>query len=538
MTLKQQAMIGAHCRFTHAAALIFPNQLTDARESLRAYGLAPGDIVPSVVVRDRLRQRYALDEAPDVAIVHAPVDGDDDQRREIELFLLAAGPGTEREKIAEDERTWSWETHVAFDVTTADPLVLTGLHAVLSRPGHLSCDGGGYNEYENVTVLYFRNDAASHCLGRRLELRARGRHTDLLRTHLIQSCVPQPPGPAQPDSDPANRLLRLMTGAWATQAIAVAAELSLADHIARDPGATSGRLAELTASDPDCLHRLLRYLGSLGIVCTTGGTIRLTDVGELLRTGGEHSLHALARIYGGPFYQSFAALLHTVRTGQQGFEHVFGDNHFDYFAQHPHLGFDRAMAASSAMFSSLVDTVDLAAAKSVVDIGGGNGELLGKLLRATPHLRGVLLERAHAIEAAHHNLTQQGLADRCEFITGDFTTSIPGGADIYVLSRVLHDWDDEQALRILHTCAAAVPEHSELFIIERLLPEDEAQSLAAAWDIHMMCNVGGRERTADHYRRLLHSAGFDITWRHELPLNAALLRARRRACTSEGRVPG
>jgi O-methyltransferase domain len=541
MTREQRAMIGAHCRFTHAAALIFPDRLTDARESLRAYGLAPGEMFPSVVVRDRLSARYGLDEPPDVGIVHAPVDGHDGQRREIELFLLAAGPEPEREKIAEDERTWSWETHVAFDVTAhraggqPDPVVLTGLHAVLSHPGRLSCDGGGYNGHEDMTVLYFRNDTASNCLGRRLELRARGRHTDILRTHLVQSSAPRPPGslPAFPqpggaDGDPANRLLRLMTGAWTTQAIAVAAELSLADHIARDPAATSGRLAELTASDPDCLHRLLRYLGSLGIVRTDGGTVRLTDVGELLRTDAEHSLHALARIYGGSFYRSFGALLHTVRTGQQGFEHVFGDHHFDYFAQRPHLAFDRAMAASSAMFGSLLEIVDFSAANVVVDVGGGDGQLLGQVLRAAPHLRGVLLERPNVIDAARRNLDQLRRADRCEFVAGDFTAGVPGGGDIYVLSRVLHDWDDEQALRILRNCAAAMPEHGELFVIERLLPEDESPSLAAAWDIHMMCNVGGRERTAEHYRRLLHSAGFEVTWRHELPLDAALLRARRR----------
>lgn len=533
------AMMTAHCRFAHAALLIFPDRLDDARDDLRAYGLAPGEIWPSVVVRDRLCQRYALGQAPQVGIVHAPIDGDDGQRREIELFLLAAGPGTEHAAIADDERTWSWETHIAFDVSTPDPIVLSGLHAVLTGPGRLSCDGGGYNGYEDVTVLYFRNDTAPSRLARRLELRAAGRHADVLGTHLAQSSAPSSAplapgscGACRPADDtggePANRLLRLMTGAWTTQAIAVAAELSLADHLARHPATTSGRLAELVACDPDCLDRLLRYLGTVGIVRITGETIQLTELGQLLRSDVEHSLRALARIYGGPFYQSFGALLHTLRTGRQGFEHVFGDNHFNYFAQRPQLAFDQAMAASSAMFSPLAEIIDFSAARVVVDVAGGNGELLGKVLRAAPHLRGVLLERAHVIEAARDNLARLGCADRCELVAGDFTTTVPGGGDIYVLSRVLHDWDDEQALRILRNCAATMPEHGELFIIERLLPDDESPSLAAAWDIHMMCNVGGRERTVGHFRRLLGSAGFEVTGKHPLPLDAALLRARPR----------
>ena len=478
------------------------------------------------------------DEALEVGIVHAQIDGDDGERREIELFLLAVGPGTDREKIATDERTWSRETHIAFDVTTPDPIVLSGLHAAITRPGHLTCDGGGYNGHEDATVLYFRNDAVSSHLGRRLELRAAGQHPDILHAHLLSSTAletlgsPSSPRPGSDTDDaPANRVLRSMTGAWTTQAIAVAAELSLADHLARNPGASSGRLAELVSADPDCLDRLLRYLGSLGFVTTTGGTIQLTDLGHLLRTDVDHSLHALARIYGGPFYQSFGALLHTVRTGQQGFEHVFGDNHFDYFAQRPELAFDQAMAASSAMFDFLAEIVDFSAARVVADVAGGNGELLGRILRSAPHLRGVLLERAHVIEAARVKLARLGCADRCEFIPGDFNTAVPSGADIYLLSRVLHDYDDEQALRILRNCAAVVPEAGELFVIERLLPEDDSPSLAAAWDIHMMCNVGGRERTAHHYRDLLHSAGFEVSRQHRLPLDAALLRARRRGHT-------
>ena len=246
MSPEHRAMIGAHCRFTHGALLTFPDRRSDALGDLRAYGLVPSEIQPSVVVRDRLSRRYPLDEALEVGIVHAPIDGDDGERREIELFLLAAGPGTDRQEIAADERTWSRETHIAFDVITPDPIVLSGLHAAITRPGHLICDGGGYNGHEDATVLYFRNDAAASHLVRRLELRAAGQHPDILHAHLRESTAPETPGSrsalrgGDTDDAPANRLLRSMTGAWTTQAIAVAAELLLADHIARNPAPRAG----------------------------------------------------------------------------------------------------------------------------------------------------------------------------------------------------------------------------------------------------------------------------------------------------------
>jgi len=159
------------------------------------------------------------------------------------------------------------------------------------------------------------------------------------------------------------------------------------------------------------------------------------------------------------------------------------------------------------MFGPIAGLVDFSGARVVVDVAGGNGALLGGLLSAVPHLRGVLLERPHVIEAARTTLAASGCAARCEFVAGDFTDAVPGGGDVYILSRVLHDWDDEDCLAILRRCAAAMPEHATLLIIERLLLEDGSPSLATAWDLHMMCNVGGRERTASHYRRLLHDAG-------------------------------
>jgi hypothetical protein len=164
-----------------------------------------------------------------------------------------------------------------------------------------------------------------------------------------------------------------------------------------------------------------------------------------------------------------------------------------------------------------------------VDVAGGNGALLARLLPRAPHLRGVLLERPHAIDAARGNLARAGCLDRCDLTAGDFTRAVPSGGDVYILSRILHDWSDEQCRQILARCAEAMAPCAELLVVERLLPEDDTPSLAVAWDLHMMCNVGGRERTAGHYGRLLEEAGFRLESCHPLPLDAAVLRATRRA---------
>ena len=138
--------------------------------------------------------------------------------------------------------------------------------------------------------------------------------------------------------------------------------------------------------DPDSLDRLVRYLAGLGIVERSHASVRLTELGELLRTDASPSLHALAVLYGGPFYESFGGLAHSVRTGGAAFDHVLGKHHFEYFAERPQLAslFDRAMASSASIFGRIADIVDLSAASVVVDVAGGNGELLAQILPAAP----------------------------------------------------------------------------------------------------------------------------------------------------------
>lgn len=497
LTAEDRADVARHLGYDHTAVLVFPTSLDGLRDELRRAGLDPGPVAPSVVVRGRLARRYGAALADSrVGIVHVPVAG-----RTVEIFALPVPPGSPLEAVAADERGAGHESHHAFAVTAPGPVIPAGLRTLLTERAGAVPDGGGYNDHENVTVLYFRT--ARH---RRFELRLPGRH--------------------EPVPDPALALLGVLTGAWATQAVRTMAELGLADHLAARPGLDAGTLAGLTGTDPDALRRLLRYLAGLGLLTASDATYHLTALGEPLRTGTEFSLHPLALLYGGPFYDSFAGLPYAVRTGQEAFAHRHGQHHFRHFAAHPELGdlFHRGMAASAEMFTPVPHLADFSAARRVIDVGGGNGALLGRILRAHGHLEGVLLERPDALAAARPLLAD--LAGRCAFVAGDFTESVPDDGDVYLLSRVLHDWDDDRCRTILRRCARAMRPGTELLVVERLLPAHEGTpSPTPAWDIHMLCNVGGRERDEPHYRRLLKETGFKQTACHPLPLGAALLSA-------------
>lgn len=329
-------------------------------------------------------------------------------------------------------------------------------------------------------------------------------------------------------ADPSRELLTLMSGAWVTQAIHAAAQLGIADHLGAG-SATGSELASRTATDEESLARLLRYLVALGVLSETDAGFALTEEGRLLRTDVPESLHHLALLYGGMFYNSFAALHEAVRTGVNSFEHVFGMPPFEYMACHPDEAeiFDRAMASGRQFFAALPTAVDFTGVDLVVDLGGGMGELLAQILLAQPHLRGMLLERPHVLDRARAHLRACGCLDRCDFAPGDLTIRVPEGGDMYLLSRILHDWPDAHCEKILRNCRASMHDAASLVIIERPLPTDGSLSLAGAWDINMMVNnVGGRERTIDEYEHLLHRSGFVLRDRRPLRLEMEALLAR------------
>jgi hypothetical protein len=168
--------------------------------------------------------------------------------------------------------------------------------------------------------------------------------------------------------------------------------------------------------------------------------------------------------------------------------------------------------------ADVVAAYDFAALRRIVDVGGGSGVLLEAILRATPGLRGVLVDRPEAVERARARLADLG--DRCECVVGDFFDAVPAGADAYLLSRVIHDWHDADAQRILATCREAMPEDARLLLVEAILPERAHDGPEAIrMDLHMLVLFGARERTAAEYGNLLTGAGLDV--RRVLPTRSA-----------------
>ena len=333
-----------------------------------------------------------------------------------------------------------------------------------------------------------------------------------------------------PDENLSSVMLRLLQGSWVTQSLHVVAALGVADHLADGPR-TSEELAAVTGAHADSLHRVLRYLVSLGVFAgddTTG--FRLTPLGELLRSDVPGSARDRAVAYGTYNYRAFAELLHTVRTGEPAFDHVYGMPAYDYIGAHPEIArrFDRTMQTGGSFFAHLPEQYDFSGTRTVVDVAGGNGTLLTALLTAVPGLCGILLDTGHVIEAARDNLRTQGVLDRCELVAGSFLDAVPKGGDVYTLSRILHNWEDETCDRILERCHEAMDAEATLLIIERLVPEGESPGAALATDINMLAVFGGRERTATEFRTLLDKAGFDLSGQRALPPDTTLLIARRR----------
>jgi hypothetical protein len=315
---------------------------------------------------------------------------------------------------------------------------------------------------------------------------------------------------------PAVHLMQLTSGGFVAQAISVAARLGLAD-VLNDRSCSSAELARAVGAHAPTLYRLLRALADNGIVAEfEPDAFQLTSLGSLLRSDAPASMRGWATMVGLPFHRAaWTGLYDAVRTGEPAFARVHGVDLFGYLAGDPDDAavFDAAMESVSSNFLiSVVDAYDFTRFPTIVDVGGGTGTLLAAALTASPRSRGILFDTPQVLGHAPRLLEAAGVLDRCELVAGDFFTSVPEGGDLYLLSNIVHDWDDEAAIRILGRCRDAMSDDSRLLMVELVLPDDLAPSPAKLYDLEMLVlTPNGRHRTGAEYRALAGAAGLHVT---------------------------
>jgi len=314
---------------------------------------------------------------------------------------------------------------------------------------------------------------------------------------------------------PPPELRSLLMAFVVSRALQVAAELGIADALVAAPKDLD-TLARDVGADADTLNRLLRLLASFKIFeQLPDGHFANTPNSERLRGDVPGSLRGLARMYGdSALWQAWAGLEHSVRSGDSSFDHIHGVPTFEYLAKHPQTArrFDEGMVASSRLMNeALLEAYDWNRFAVLVDVAGGLGGTLAAILRANPRMDGVLFDLPHVIERSSDFLTQQEVSSRCRTEAGSFFDRVPEGADAYFMKHILHDWDDENCLRILGCCRAAMRDDAVLLVCEKLVPPGDAPSISKVMDMVMLAlTYGGRERTEQEFHALFTRANLRL----------------------------
>jgi O-methyltransferase domain/Dimerisation domain len=298
---------------------------------------------------------------------------------------------------------------------------------------------------------------------------------------------------------PETRLWNLIRGALGTRALALVAELGVADALADGSRAVED-VAQEVGADAGTLHRLLRALASDGVFAEEApGVFRNTDASELLRGTGWDDF---AQLSGGVWYRTVEQL---DATAEPVFPGLFGTDFWSWLAAHPdeRAAFDHAMEQGSERRVERLASVPWRGDETVVDVGGGNGSLLAELLRRQPGLRGIVFDLPETVR------DETALGDRCTFVAGSFFDRVPEG-DVYVLSTILHDWNDESASAILRTIHAAGGPAARLLVLETVVPPGNEPHGAKWLDLLMLALFAGRERDEAQWRGLLDGAGFAV----------------------------
>jgi hypothetical protein len=314
----------------------------------------------------------------------------------------------------------------------------------------------------------------------------------------------------------AARLLELIQMRLISQAIHVVAVLGVADLLADGPK-TADELAKTAGTSAQTLLRVMRALVNVGVFSQRSDQrFALAPSGEFLKRDMAGSLHGAALFFGGEAGTNTIPLfLESVKTGESAIHKLAGGKGiFEWLQTSPERTklFNSVMNSFSALhITGLLEAYDFSPCARLVDIGGGHGKIISEILKKNRGMRGVLFDLPHAFDGGKSAIAQAGLADRCEVLSGDFFVSVPAGADAYILSRVIHDWDDEKTVAILKVIRRAIAPAGRLILLETLVRPEADNIYPVLSDLNMLLMTGGCERTEEEYRALYRAAGFELS---------------------------
>lgn len=311
-------------------------------------------------------------------------------------------------------------------------------------------------------------------------------------------------------------LLKLVQGSMVSEVIHLAVKLDLAGLL-KAQARTDEELAQATGTKPAPLYRVLRVLVTVGILEElTSHRFGLTQMGQLLQKDVPGSIYNTALFFGSPRARKlWENLLYSVQTGENANQYVFGVPTWEYYAQHSEEApffYNYMTEMTSRINPSLVANYNFKDVQVVADVAGAQGNMLAAILKANPHLKGILFDLPQITQGAHQHLTRQGVIDRCQIIAGDMFEPWPFKADIYLISKIIHDWEDEKAIAILRNCREVMDATSKVVLVERILPEDpDVALLFYLSDLQMLVGPGGQERSLKEYQNFFAAAGLRFT---------------------------
>ncbi len=311
-------------------------------------------------------------------------------------------------------------------------------------------------------------------------------------------------------------MLSLTIGPWVGRLIYIAAKLNLADLL-KDGPRTADDLATAAGVHAPALYRVLRALASVGVFAETkDGRFKLTPLAATLQTEVPASLRSWALMANEKYnWDAWEALLYGVKTGEIPFHKVHGVSVFEYLEKHPadlEIFGESMTSLSAAENPTIAAAYKFSAVRTLVDVGGGVGSLLATILKVNPKLKGVLFDQASVIARAQkaQHLTAKGIAKRCTLESGSFFEGVPAGHDAYVMKYILHDWNDEQCVKILENCRAAMNKKGRVLVVDNVIPPGNDPNWGKLLDMQMLV-IGGRERTKKEFATIFAQAGLKMT---------------------------